>query len=63
MKGQISDLIDYRGLIHYLKTSIHTTLSPIFGMFGVQSILNNVKYVKNAVFENYFEQFYHFSTV
>ena len=59
----MSDLTDYRGLMHYPKTSINTKLSPIFGIFRVQSILNNVKCVKNAVFENYFEQFYHFSTV
>ena len=63
MKGQMSDLTDYRGLMHYSKTSIHTTFSSILGMFGAQCILNNVKCVKNAVFENYFEQFYHFSTV
>lgn len=25
--------------------------------------LTNVNYVKNAIFENYFEQFSHFSTV
>ena len=31
--------------------------------FGVQFVLNNVKCVKSAVFENYFEQFSHFSTV
>ena len=63
MKGKMNDLTDYRGLMHNPKTSIYTTLSPIFNMFGVQSILNNVKCVKNAVFENNFEQFYHFSTV
>ncbi|MBQ7181232.1 MAG: hypothetical protein IJR87_08070, partial [Bacteroidaceae bacterium] len=63
MKEQKSDLTDYRGLMHYPKTSIYTTLSPILGMFGVQPVLNNVKCVKNAIFENYFEQFYHFSTV
>ena len=63
MKGQMSDLTDYRGLLHYSNPPIDTTFSPILGMFGAQCILNNVKCVKNAVFENYFEQFYHFSTV
>ena len=63
MKGKMNDLTDYRGLMHNPKTSIYTTLSPIFSIVGVQSILNNVKCVKNAVFDNYFEQFYHFSTV
>ena len=62
-KGEMSDLTDYSGFIHHPKTCINTTPSPIWGMFGIQSILNNVKCVKNAVFENYFEQFYHFSTV
>ena len=63
MKEQKNDLTDYRGFMHYSKTPIYTTLSPIFSMFGVQSILNNVKCVKNVLFENYFERFYHFSTV
>ena len=36
MKGKMSDLTYYRGLMHYPKTSIYTTLSPIWGMFGVQ---------------------------
>ncbi len=31
---------------------------------GVKRLLfSNVNYVKNAIFENYFEQFSHFSTV
>lgn len=63
MKGQMSDLTDYRGLVHYPKTSTNTTLSPILGIFGALFVLNNVKCVKNAIFENYFEQFSHFSTV
>jgi hypothetical protein len=63
MKGQMSELTDFRGLMHQPETSIYSILSHILGMFGVQPVLNNVKCVKNAVFENYFEQFYHFSTV
>ena len=63
MKGQMSNLTDYRGLVHYPKTSTNTTLSPILGIFGALFALNNVKCVKNAIFENYFEQFSHFSTV
>lgn len=59
----MSELTNFRGLMHQLETSIYSILSPILGMFGVQPALNNVKYVKNAIFENYFEQFYHFSTV
>ena len=57
MKGQMSDLTDYRGLVHYPKTSTNTTLSPILGIFGALFVLNNVKCVKNAIFENYFERF------
>jgi len=30
---------------------------------GAFAALTNVNYVKNAIFENYFEQFSHFSTV
>ena len=30
---------------------------------GAFVVLTNVNYVKNAIFENYFEQFSHFSTV
>ena len=63
MKGQMSDLTDYRGLVHYPKTSTNTKLSPILGIFGALFVLNNVKCVKNVIFENYFEQFCHFSTV
>ena len=46
MKGQMSDLTDYRGLVHYPKTSTNTTLSPILGKFGALFVLNNVKCVK-----------------
>lgn len=63
MKGQMSELTDFRGLIHQPETSIYSILSPILGMFRVQPVLNNVKCVKNAIFENNFEQFSHISTV
>lgn len=61
----MSELTDFSGLTHQPETSIYSILSPILGMFGAQPvlILNNVKCVKNAIFENYFEQFLHFSTV
>lgn len=36
---------------------------PILSQPGAFTILTNVNYIKNAIFENYFEQFSHFSTV
>ena len=45
------------------KSSLNTMFLPIFGLLRACSDLINVKYVKNAIFENYFEQFSHFSTV
>jgi hypothetical protein len=36
---------------------------PILSLSGAFVTLTNVNYVKNAIFENYFEQFSHFSTV
>ncbi len=35
--------------------------SPVFGLIGAHFTLIKVNYVKNAIFENYFEQFSHFS--
>ena len=37
--------------------------SPVFSPPEAYCHLINVKYVKNEGFENYFEQFSHFSTV
>lgn len=45
------------------KTGLNTMFSRIFSLLEVYWYLINVKYVKNEVFENYFEQFSHFSTV
>ena len=45
------------------KTGLNTMFSRIFSLLEVYWYLTNVKYVKNEVFENYFEQFSHFSTV
>ena len=59
----MNDLVEYREMIYPPETALNSILSPILGMFGAQSALNNVKCVKNAIFENYFEQFSHFSTV
>ena len=49
--------------IHPFKAGLITMFSPIFSPLEAYCHLINVKYVKNEVFENYFEQFSHFSTV
>ena len=48
---------------HSFKNSLNTVFLPIFGLLGACFTLINVDCVKNAIFENYFEQFSHFSTV
>ena len=50
-------------VIRPFKTGIITMFSPVFSLLEAYCHLINVKYVKNEVFENYFEQFSHFSTV
>ena len=59
----MNDLVEYREMIYPPETALNSILSLILSMFGVQSVLNNVKCVKNSIFENYFEQFLHFSIV
>jgi len=50
-------------ITHPFKTGLITMFLPVFGLLEAYCILINVKYVKSEVFENYFEQFSHFSTV
>ena len=50
-------------VIHPFKAGLITMFSPVFSPLEAYCHLINVKYVKNEVFENYFEQFSHFSTV
>ena len=45
------------------KTGLNALIRPNFSLLEAYCHLINVKYVKNEVFENYFEQFSHFSTV
>ena len=45
------------------KTGFNAIVMPNFSLLDAYCHLINVKYVKNEVFENYFEQFSHFSTV
>ena len=48
---------------HPFKSSLNSMFLPILSQPGAFAVLTNVNYIKNAIFENYFEQFSHFSTV
>lgn len=50
-------------VINPFKTGLNAIVLPNFSLLEAYCHLINVKYVKNEVFENYFEQFSHFSTV
>ena len=63
MKKRMSIIYSLRKVEHSFKSSLNTVFLPIFSPLGAYSTLINVNYVKNAIFENYFEQFSHFSTV
>ena len=63
MKERKTIIYNLREVAYSFKNGLNTMFSPIFCLLGVYSTLTNVKYVKNEVFENYFEQFSHFSTV
>ena len=63
MKEQKTIIYNLREVAYSFKNGLNTMFLPIFCLLGVHSTLTNVKYVKNAIFENYFEQFLHFSIV
>ena len=63
MKERKNIIYSLRKVAYSSKNSLNTMFSPIFSLLGAYSTLINVKYVKNAIFENYFEQLSHFSTV
>lgn len=63
MKEEMSSLANYRELKSFLETASYTAISRVFAISATHSSLNNVNCVKNAIFENNFEQFSHFSTV
>ena len=63
MKEQKHILYNQRMVPSLFKTGLNTVILPIFSLLEASCRLINVKYVKNEVFENYFEQFPHFSTV
>ena len=52
-----------RKVAHPFKSSLISMFLPILCLPGAFTTLTNVNCVKNAIFENYFEQFSHFSTV
>ena len=63
MKEQKNLSYSLRKVEHSFKSSLNSMFLPILSLPGAFTALTNVNYVKNAIFENYFEQFSHFSTV
>ena len=63
MKEQKNLSYSLRKVAYPFKKSLNSMFLPILSLPWVFIILTNVKYVKNTIFENYFEQFSHFSTV
>lgn len=63
MKEQKNLSYSLRKGAHPFKSSLNSMFLPILSQPGAFTILTNVNYIKNAIFENYFEQFSHFSTV
>ena len=62
MKERKNILRRFAEVIHPFKNGLTTMFSPVFSLLEAYCHLINVNYVKNAIFENYFEQFSHFST-
>ena len=63
MKEQKNLSYSLRKVTHPIKSSLNSMFLPILSLPGLFAILINVNYVKNAIFENYFEHFSHFSIV
>ena len=63
MKEQKNLSYSLRKVAHPFKSSLNSMLLLILSQPEAFAALTNVNYVKNAIFENYFEQFSHFSTV
>ena len=53
----------YRVLTRHLRSPLNSIILRIFATLRANLPLNNVNCVKYAIFENYFEQISHFSTV
>ena len=63
MKEQKNLSYSLRKVAHPFKSSLNSMFLPILSLPGAFVTLTNINSVKNAIFENYFEQFSHFSTV
>lgn len=63
MKEQKNLSYSLRKVEYPFKSSLNSIFLPILSLPEIFSTLTNVNYVKNAIFENYFEQFSHFSIV
>ena len=63
MKEQKNLSYSLRKVAHPFKSSSNSMFLPILSLPRGFAILININYVKNAIFENYFEQFSHFSIV
>ena len=63
MKEQKNLSYSLKKVAHPFKSSLNSMFLPILSLPRAFIVLTNVNYVKNAIFENYFEQFSHFSTV
>ena len=63
MKEQKNLSYSLRKVAHPFKSSLTSMFLPILSLTVAFATLTSVNYVKNAIFENYFEQFSHFSIV
>jgi hypothetical protein len=63
MKEQKNLSYSLRKVGHPFKSSLNSMFLPILSLPGAFAALTNINYVKNTIFEIYFEQFSHFSTV
>ena len=57
MKEQKNLSYSLRKVTHPIKSSLNSMFLPILSLPGVFATLTSVNYVKNAIFENYFERF------
>ena len=63
MKEQKNLSYSLRKVAHPFKSSLNSMFLPILSLPGAFVTLTSVNYARNAIFENYFEQFSHFSII
>ena len=63
MKEQKNLSYSLRKVTHPFKISLNSMFLMILSLPGAFVTLTSINYVKNAIFENYFEQFSRFSIV